>query len=475
VSLPQAPQGIGPFGLISEASRSAEVSTWNRFLGVLRQRGVKAPFDRWFVIRAEQFLKALTNEDPRACSADDAARYLSRVGRRANIEDWQYRQVVDALEILLACVLELPWAAEFDWSFWRDSARRLEASHATIARESQEPGGRTERSAAGRLIASRRSVHDALFARVTSEIRRRAYSIRTEQTYMAWIRRFIAAFGNRDPDLLGATEVKTFLERLAVQGNVAASTQSQALSALVFLYREVLDRPLELGSFTRAKRPRHLPVVLTRDEVTAVLGKLGGTQKLMASLLYGAGLRLMEAVRLRVKDIDFGYRQILVRDAKGAKDRVVPLPEATVAPLRAHLARVRALFDDDRRQGLDGVYLPDALARKYPNAGTEWIWQYVFPSGRISVDPRSRAARRHHIHENGLQKAVKAASVAAGIGKRVNCHSLRHAFATHLLEAGYDIRTVQELLGHADVSTTMIYTHVLNRGGRGVRSPLDFP
>jgi integron integrase len=243
----------------------------------------------------------------------------------------------------------------------------------------------------------------------------------------------------------------------------------------VFLYRDVLHRRLELGSFARAKRPRHLPVVLTRDEVRALLARLEGTQQLMASLLYGTGMRLMEVVRLRVKDVDFGYRQIVVRDAKGAKDRVVPLPEAVTAPLRMHLARARQLFEEDGRRGLGEVQLPEALARKYPNAPREWHWQYVFPSGRISFDARSGKGRRHHLHENGLQKAVKKAGVAAGIAKRVHCHSLRHSFATHLLEQGYDIRTVQDLLGHADVSTTMIYTHVLNRGGQGVVSPLDVP
>lgn len=213
--------------------------------------------------------------------------------------------------------------------------------------------------------------------------------------------------------------------------------------------------------------------MLTKQEVRAPLHELSGTRWLMTSLLYGTGMRLTEVVRLRVKDVDFEYRQIVVRNAKGAKDRVVPLPDRVMEPLRIHLVRVRDLFADDRRQGVPGVRLPGALAEKYPNVGTEWIWQFVFPSGRLSVDPRSRVTRRHHVHENGLQKAVKAAALAAGITKRVSCHSLGHSFATHLLEDGYDIRTVQELLGHTDISTTMIYTHVLNRGGRGVRSPLD--
>src|SRR5690606_12566527 len=223
----------------------------------------------------------------------------------------------------------------------------------------------------------------------------------------------------------------------------------------------------------RAKRPKHLPVVRTQQETRSLLAQLNGTYKLMASLLYGAGMRLMEVVRLRVKDIDFDYGQIVVRNAKGAKDRVVPLPQTIVPPLQEHLIKVRELYKEDRKRGLPGVYLPDALLRKYPRTGEEWIWQFVFPSGRVSIDPRSGIVRRHHIHENGLQKAVKSAAMAAAIPKKVSCHSLRHSFATHLLESGYDIRTVQELLGHADVSTTMIYTHVLNRGGLAVKSPLD--
>jgi integron integrase len=242
----------------------------------------------------------------------------------------------------------------------------------------------------------------------------------------------------------------------------------------MFLYRQVLGQPLEeLGEFARAKRPKRLPVVLERAEVHALLERLEGTRHLMAALLYGTGMRLMECVRLRVQDVDFHYHQILVRDGKGQKDRVVPLPNRLEQPLREQLRKARALHRKDLEQGYGEVFLPDALARKWPKAPRQWIWQYVFPSGRLSVDPRSGKTRRHHLHENGLQKAVKRAAQDAGLTKKANCHSLRHSFATHLLESGYDIRTVQELLGHVDVSTTMIYTHVLNRGGQGVLSPFD--
>jgi integron integrase len=268
--------------------------------------------------------------------------------------------------------------------------------------------------------------------------------------------------------------VSRYLTHLAVNQKVTASTQNQALSALLFLYRNVLKR--ELGQFQdieKAKRPQRLPMVFTREEVRAVLAQLEGTEWLMASLLYGAGLRLMECLRLRAKDLDFGYRQVAVRDGKGQKDRVTPLPEALIKPLQRHLERVKALHTADLKEGFGEVYLPDALARKYPNACREWGWQYVFPSSKRSVDPRSGAVRRHHQDENTLQRAVGAAVRRAGLIKPGSCHTFRHSFATHLLENGYDIRTVQELLGHQDVRTTMIYTHVMNKGGKGVRSPLD--
>jgi integron integrase len=273
---------------------------------------------------------------------------------------------------------------------------------------------------------------------------------------------------------MGAPEMEQFLNHLAVDRRVASSTQNQALSALVFLYREVLRQDFEwMENLDRAKRPSRLPVVLTESEVHNLLAHLDGQNWLMASLLYGAGLRLMECIRLRVKDIDFEYRQLTVRDGKGTHDRVTMLPETSSEVLRTHLARVRSLHQQDLASGGGDVYLPYALARKYPNAGKHWNWQYVFPATRLSVDPRSGINRRHHIDEKSLQRAVKNAVRRARLTKPATCHTLRHSFATHLLQRGQDIRTVQELLDHKDVRTTMIYTHVLNRGGRGVRSPLD--
>jgi integron integrase len=313
-----------------------------------------------------------------------------------------------------------------------------------------------------------------LLDRMRERLRLRHYSIRTEQQYVQWARRFILFHGKRHPAEMGAREVEAFLTHLAVTGKVAAATQNQALSALLFLYREVLAQDLPwLDEVVRAKRPARLPVVLTRHEVARVLERMEGAHGLMARLLYGTGMRLMECVRLRVKDVDLERGEILVRDGKGAKDRITMLPESLVEPLKTHLAARRRIYEEDEAKGMTSVYLPDALERKYPNAAADWGWQYVFVAGSYSVDPRGGVTRRHHMDEKLLQRAMKRAVQAAGLEKPATPHTLRHSFATHLLESGYDIRTVQELLGHADVSTTMIYTHVLNRGGRGVISPLD--
>ena len=313
-----------------------------------------------------------------------------------------------------------------------------------------------------------------LLDQVRDRLRLKHYSIRTETQYVQWIRRFILFHDKRHPRDMGVAELEAFLTHLAVEGRVAASTQNQALSALLFLYREVLAINLPwLDNVVRAKTPQRLPVVLTRQEVVSVLDGMSGVHGLMARLLYGTGMRLMECVRLRVKDVDFEQAEILIRDGKGAKDRVTMLPQSLVEALRAHLKIRQCLYEEDRAKGMASVYLPDALDRQYPNAAVDWAWQYIFNSGSYSIDPRSGAERRHHIDEKLLQRAVKKAVVASGIAKLATPHTFRHSFATHLLQSGYDIRTVQELLGHADVQTTMIYTHVLNRGGRGVVSPLD--
>ncbi|MDX2168057.1 MAG: integron integrase [Deltaproteobacteria bacterium] len=313
-----------------------------------------------------------------------------------------------------------------------------------------------------------------LLDQVRDAARTRHYSYRTEQTYVAWVRRFILFHGKRHPAAMGREEIEQFLSALAVDRQVSASTQNQALAAILFLYRDVLRRdPGWLDGIVRAKRPHRLPVVLNAGEVETLLRHLRGASWIMAMLLYGAGLRLMECLRLRVKDVDFARGELLVREGKGDRDRVTMLPAVVVPALGEHLRRVRTRHAADVAAGFGRVLLPDALARKYPGADREWGWQWVFPASKIATDPRSGTARRHHLHESVLQRAVRAAARAAGLTRPVGPHTLRHCFATHLLEAGYDIRTVQELLGHRDVSTTMIYTHVLNRGGRAVQSPAD--
>lgn len=313
-----------------------------------------------------------------------------------------------------------------------------------------------------------------LLDQVRNVVRVKHFSLSTEHAYVSWIRRFILFHQKKHPTDMAEPEIRQFISHLAIDAKVSASTQTVALSAILFLYRQVLKRELPyIDHIERAKPSKRLPVVFTRREVEAVLTRLTGTHHLMASLLYGSGLRLMEAVRLRVKDLDFERAEVTIREPKGNRDRLTMLPQAVIEPLKTQLRKVRVLHQADLRDGFGNVQLPDALAKKYPHAAVQWEWQFVFPSLKRSRDPRSGIERRHHISPDHLQRAVKTAIRLAEIHRNGSCHTLRHSFATHLLEDGYDIRTVQELLGHKDVRTTMIYTHVLNRGGRGVRSPLD--
>ncbi len=438
---------------------------WRNYQTLLRNSGVKPGAAEWYVRHAEAYLKTFEGRRLATHTAVEVEAWLAERGRIGRLQSWQFCQMVEAVRLLLQ-LAHAPAEAAVDWDYWREAGRELPATHPTLARSlaPKPPAGEVE---GGKGV-------DALRGQVVAVIRQRNYSIRTEEAYCGWLDRFARFLKGADPRAAGAVEVKAFLQDLAVQGRVAASTQNQALNALVFLYDKVLERPLgALGSFARAKRPQPLPVVLSRDEVVRLLGRMDGVHGMMAALLYGTGMRLMECVRLRVKDLDFEYRQIVVRDGKGQKDRVVPMPARLVDGLQAHLAKVRGLHQEDLARGAGAVFLPDALERKYPAAPREWGWQYVFAASRLSADPRGGVVRRHHLHESSLQKAVHRAAREASLSKPVSCHALRHSFATHVLEAGYDIRTVQELLGHSDVSTTMIYTHVLNRGGRGVVSPLD--
>jgi integron integrase len=425
----------------------------------LLAKGVAPERFKWYQGWVDSFARTAKGVPLGSRSLQDVRQFLAGLQRRPNVKLWQVTQASDALQILYADHLQISWAA--DWP----------APDTLLADEGEGDGPAIRDDTAPSVLQPEL---EQVLSRFRTELRLLHYSIRTEHSYLGWARRFIAFHRFQHPKDLGAAEVKAYLEYLAEEREVSANTQKQALNALVFLYDKVLKAPFgELGDFARARKPKRLPVVLSREEVAALLAAMEGTLGLVAGLLYGSGLRLMEAVRLRVKDVDFDLGQIVIRDGKGRKDRVTVLPERYRQPLTAHLARVGDLHREDLAKGFGEVFLPPALARKYPNAGREWGWQYVFPARGVSVDPRSTAVRRHHANESSLQKAVKEAARRAGLTKPVSPHTLRHSFATHLLESGSDIRTVQELLGHSDVSTTMIYTHVLNKPGLAVRSPVD--
>jgi integron integrase len=442
---------------------------WRRYIAYLKTQSVPTGARPWFRRHVETFIAAHPDDRLHAIGPGQVERYLDALGRHSRLQDWQLRQVVDALRHLFCGIVGADWCDGFDWRRWSDGFATLARDHPTV--------GRDHVLAAGPAPAARRRdpVEVATVRRrFVAAIRVAHYSIRTERSYWDWIARFLRFHSDVDLDALSSGHVARFLEHLAVNRQVAANTQNQALNAIVFLFRQVFERPLcDIGSFTRAKPARRLPVVMTADEVRAVLVQMSGMQRDMAALLYGTGMRLMECIRLRVQDVDFGRGQIVVRHGKGGKDRAVPLPAASVDALRSQIDRVRAMHAEDLAAGYGEVYLPQALARKYPNAAKRFGWQYLFPSTRLSTDPRGGGVRRHHLDETTLQKAVRRAVDAAGIDKRISCHTFRHSFATRLLESGSDIRTVQELLGHADLSTTMIYTHVLGRGAQAVRSPLD--
>ena len=455
---------------------------WDNYIYKTKAYNIKPKVARWYVRHAEQYIKAHPNQRLGSHTPREIEEYLREKGRNPRLEDWQFRQIVEALKILFVEMVRASWASGFPWHEWSAAAESLPASHATVARDYQAVGAQNSDEEGVEAVDRDSELYNLVYQRfpehirgMISQIRTRHYSIRTERAYLDWLLRYVRFHSMGDPAKLAEPHITQFLEHLVLQRKVSGNTQKQALNALVFFYKQVLQRELnDTIVFRRSKKPRRLPVVLTRDEIKQLFGHLEGPmQKLMANLLYGCGMRLMECVRLRVLDVDFGYQQIVVREAKGGKDRVVPIPQKLVADLRQQIDKVKTLHEEDLAQGFGKVYLPEALSRKYPNAEKELRWQYVFPSSTIARDPRSDVFRRHHVHENGLQKHIKRAAEQAGITKKVNCHALRHSFATHLLESGYDIRTVQELLGHADVSTTMIYTHVLNTPGVSVVSPLD--
>jgi integron integrase len=442
---------------------------------LLEEERIPESARRWYVVRAQAFVEAMRPKRLGELTVEEIKAFFPRYAREQRLSDWQYRQTVEAVRLLLVPLGGCRAAQEVEWDFLVEVGQALPLEHPTRM-GAVTPAEVIDGSPRYNAAASDRP----LLKQMAQVLRANRYALRTEQTYVDWCYRFVRYLEGDsrhtpgDYANVGKAEVQGFLTHLAVDRQVSASTQNQALNALVFLFRHVLERPLDDMSFGRAKETQRLPVVLSTDEVRVLLDALTGTPALLARLLYGTGMRLMEGVRLRVGDVDFGNRRIVVRNGKGGKDRVVPLPERLMEPLREHLARVEVLHQDDLAGGAGFVYLPHALARQAPNAPREWIWQYVFPSARLSADPKAGVVRRHHLHEAGFQKVLKAAGQKAQIAKRVNSHCLRHSFATHLLQAGYDIRTVQELLGHKDVATTMIYTHVMNRPGVvPVRSPMD--
>lgn len=491
----EAVAGAGGRG-VEFAGAGQATEFWERVQGVFVAAGWSEEVAEGMLRWVKRFRRELGGRKYREATEDDVNRYFERA-REAEINERAVALGAEALRLFYAEVFGAEWARSRRALQPRGAAGRragvagadgVSPETARGGVESGAPGFEGDRSEVERRRAERlarryagRSDEGnvperarAFLDEVRVALRTGQYAARTEETYVNWIERFLAFSQPGRRDAICVEMVQEYLEYLAVVRRVSARTQNQALNALVYLFREVLDRDLgEIGGVTRAAERKRLPVVLTREEVRALVGAMAEPYALMAEFLYGTGLRLMEGVRLRVKDVDFAAAQVVVRNGKGDKDRVTTLPVSLAERLQAHLERVRATHEVDLAAGRGEAWLPEALTRKWPQAARDWKWQYVFPSSRLSVDRSSGRVRRHHVHENALQRAVTEGAKVAGLTKRVSCHTLRHSFATHLLEAGYDIRTVQELLGHSDVSTTMIYTHVLNRPGLAVRSPLD--
>ena len=455
---------------------------WDKFIEKTKDYGVKPASTRWYVIHAEQYIKHYPDVKLADHQASFVEKYLKMKCSQNKMEYWRYLQIVTSLSILFSKMVQIEWSSKFPWEEWKnygkklpgaeeDSVKQLTEKEVNFIKESLKGKSDTTQGLFNKVYAQH---HDHI-ENLIKTIRTHHYSKNTETSYLNWFLRFVSFNKLADPASLEPSDIARYLEYLVFKREVSSATQAQALNALVFFYKKVLARDISDDiNFAKSKKPKRLPVVLSKTEIKKLLNNISHpTSRLMATLLYGCGMRLMESVRLRVLDVDFEYHQILIRNAKGNKDRVVPIPEKIEKDLRHQIDRVRELHKNDLIEGFGKVYIPSALLRKMPNAEKEFNWQYVFPSSTISADPRSGVIRRHHVHRSALQKIVKRSALLSNINKRVTTHVLRHSFATHLLENGYDIRTVQELLGHADVSTTMIYTHVLNKPGVTVTSPLD--
>lgn len=423
-------------------------SLWLSYENCLTEICINPKLIHWYVIWCKKFVKFIGQLPLEDCRPEHVSAFLDSLQKKKSIKDWQYRQARTALWYFFRYYLRISWA---------------------IGEGEISPTKGYQR---GSVILS--SAHQKTLEKMRTTMVGRQYAKRTINAYLDWATRFLGHYPHRQIVDLDATAVKAFLTWLVDKQNVAVNTQKQALNALVFLFQESEERSLgDFSDFTRAKKPIKVPVVLSREEVSTLLAEMNPPFTLVCHLLYGAGLRLMEAIRLRIKDVDFAQNQILIRDGKGRKDRLTMLPDTCRETLKGQIAEARRIHTEDLLRNHGEVWLPSALSRKYPGAARDWRWQYVFPASRVSVDPENGNVRRHHFDESAVQRAVRAAAKKAGLSKPVTPHTLRHSFATHLLESGYDIRTVQELLGHADVATTMIYTHVLNRGGLGVKSPVD--
>lgn len=442
---------------------------WDRYFALLNVFRVPKRYHSWYQKHVEQFIGFQSNIRLKQRSAEDLQNWFQSLSHYPQITSWQFRQKVEALRLLYGQLLKTDWSRDFDWDYWALGSKPLDVAHSTVKRtyEMIDLNVADPKNHIGRAFPE-------LYRRFLLLMRVPEYSINTEKTYLFWINRFILYHTSCAPEALGEAEVASFLEHLALKRKVSGATQALALNAIVFFFTRVLEKPLgEIGPYTRPNRPKRIPIVLDQHEITRLFSQVSGMNSRMLRLMYGTGMRVSECVSVRILDLDFSYQQIVVRDGKGKKDRVVPMPTSLIEQLKDQVEMIKLLHDKDLAAGYGSVYLPTALARKYPNAEYELRWQYLFPSSRPGQDPRTGIIRRHHIHQTVVQKAIRKATRDAGIIKRVTSHTLRHSFATHLLETGSDIRTVQELLGHSDVSTTMIYTHVLNKGGNAVTSPLD--
>ena len=432
---------------------------WDSYRQAAIASGVPAKNAESYVKWAEKFAVATKGKPIRERSVADIRKFLFELSIQRSIHPWQVHQAEEALVFLYEGFLKL----DLGLNTVRPLVPWPGISNPTLKAPQQFKDRALSKT-------EEKARYGELYSKFRSAMRVRQYAIRTERAYEQWIGRLLSFYKDKPAESIDTDDIQSYLNYLAEERKVAASTQNQALNAIVFFFKEVLKRdPGDFSDFVRAKQPLHVPEVLTRSEVERLLDAMSGVNQLMAGLLYGAGLRLMECIRLRVKDIDFDAGRLTIRDGKGRKDRITMLPERF-----QHLEQAQALYESDLKKNVAGAYVWPGLNRKYPNAAKEWIWQYVFSSSRLSVDPRSHTTRRHHVHASSLQKAVKNAAAKAGLSKRVTCHTLRHSFATHLLENGCDIRTVQELMGHSNVATTMIYTHVLNRPGISVKSPADY-